>query len=303
MKSLNCLMLSLLALGLASSCGTPPGHRSKTSLKAPGVSIEHEQEPAPVPASSAMVHADQDLVGKCARAARTDLTTGITSSGVPALLVAGANSLEVPPGSGMIHISIFTWETTTPGSPVGTSGGTGSASSSSHPSSQRTYRFAQFANPPSLLDENVSFYIELEAGVNDLDQASDRMAKARDIFTQLLRGVDPGPLPTWLDVASFTSWRVLEPGSPHGKVLFTSAKPGAQTTQYRLDLNGAVVDLPDAHVRTIGAWQMAQATVSTGGIVLPAMGLPALNEYEITFATDASPSIVNEVSFETELLP
>jgi len=218
-------------------------------------------------------------------------------------LVAGANILEVPPGSGTIHISIFTPETTTPDSPAGTSGGASSASPSSQPSPQQTYQFTQFANPPSLLGENVSFYIELEAGVNDLDQASDRMAKARDIFTQLLRGVDPGPLPTWLDVASFTSWRVLEPGSPHGKVLFTSAKPGAQTTQYRLDLNGAVVDLPDAHVRTIGAWQMAQATVSTGGIVLPAMGLPALNEYEITFATDASPSIVNEVSFETELLP
>jgi|GEM_PF-2883804 len=166
------------------------------------------------------------------------------------------------------------------------------------------YRFADFPDPS---DENVTYFIELLSLPDDHAMAERRRDRLEGQYQVLLLGIDPGPLPGWVEAAYFASWRVVHSGPHQGDIEITCARPGSQVMRYSLEFTGGsttatVATLGSgADVQSIGGWQVVRATVPAEMIEVPDGSGIAFDAYEIEFETDNGEPIPHRVAYTIEL--
>lgn len=300
MRRTNTAVWLALLASLCCACAT--NSTTKTIFRAGPVELEHETAPVdPPPLTTIVLETHPSLDGLCMDATVVDTTTNQKVTGAPVLLGGGQNHVPVPPGLGPPYLRVYAWEPA--GSPPSSGGGGGPQHVDARPRNRQTFRFVQFVSPPEPEGENIAFYIELEAGAFELEQATQRMEDLVAMYDQILSGTDPGPLPAWVSVAHFTSWRFEAAGPGSGDLVFTSARPGAQVTQFDLDFNGTLAaTLATSSVTTVGPWQRVEATVPASWVELPTTSSAAFNDYAIHFETDVADPLPFRGEFETELV-
>ncbi len=242
--------------------------------------------------------ADQSMEGLTVRALIND-RDGNVVEGPPTVLKRGVNRVIVPGGYGP-PVLVFAelepimatpdrWPLPPPPSATFT----------------RVFCFDQIPWVPLLDTPNVSYHLEIEA-TSLAEAESFRQLIVETVYPLLAQGIDPGPLPEFIEAASFTRWEVVPSGPEAGDVHFTSMKPGTRVDEYRLDLNGiqAYATLGSgATARTIGDWQVVHAEALAEDINYPAgSGDVVTDEWEIRFDTDVGDALPNRVEYEIEVL-
>jgi hypothetical protein len=246
--------------------------------------------------TTTVIHADPSMEGLSVRASVTG-PDGEPAVGAPTVIKSGPNVVEIPAGMGPPHLTFFL-----PREPIAPRTFMGPPTPTPEPAS--TYYFVQIPWAPFLDQPNLSYHLQLKA--NSLEQAEARqMHIVETIYASLVRGIDPGPLPEYVAVVSFTSWEFL-PGSQNtADIVFTSMRPGSRVDEYRLDFNGTqgyATPGNGAFSRTIGDWQTVQALVRAEDVRFPAgPGELVNNEWEIRFDTDVGDMLPNRVECEIEV--
>lgn len=275
-------------LAILSSCqGTDVRVRANTPVVTVEVDVEvPDAGTGESEATTMTVYPDPSMFGLCASA--TVLGPNGHVSGPPSLMLPGPNSVEVPPGMGPPSIAFWPWEKQL------------LSGAYQDPAALESYYYAAVPWSP-VPGENVYSFLELEA--TSRSQADLRHETLDRMYQDLLQGIDPGPLPSYVKVASYSSWHSVDSGPDAGDIVFTAARPGTQVDHFRLELNDFVATLGNgATAWTMGDWQVVEVTVPRAEVHFPSPSGPVTNGYRIVLDTDVGDALPNDAELTMEFL-
>lgn len=233
------------------------------------------------------LYPDPSMIGLCAQATMKGSNGPV--SGPPTLLGWGHNVVDVPAGVGPPTLSFGPWEQQL-----------FSGTYQDEASELESYYYAAVPWAP-VPGENIYFFLEVEASSHP--QAGLRQAVLGGMYEDLLQGIDPGSLPSYVQIASYMSWHRVDSGPNAGDFVFTAAKPGTQVDDFRLELNDFVATLGNgASAWTVGDWQVVEATVPSEEVHFPSPSGPVTNRYRLTLDTDVGDPLPNSAELSIELL-